>query len=884
MKIEDIRFIPGPNLYLHRPVSVMRLHLEEFTGKESYEFPGLVERLLELLPGIREHHCAKGEPGGFVERLYGGTYIGHVIEHTALELSQRVGIGVNRGKTVYADEGVYDVVVESKNAAGMEALLRTATDLVMALIQGQEFPLEERLEEARDRIARTALGPSTRAIVDAAEARGIPYYRLNTGSLIQLGTGRHIKRIQATITENTSCIAVDIAGDKEQTKQLLHMAAIPVPRGDIAYDIEEAVEIFADIGGPVVVKPLDGNQGKGVSLNLVTEQEVREAYHIAERFSSVVIVERYLEGRQYRILVAGNHVLAASERIPAHVTGDGTHTIEQLVALVNEDPRRGDGHEKELTKIKLDPVVIARMARDGYAVTDVPHNGEIVMLRDNANISTGGTAVDVTGVMHPTVAEIAVRTARIVGLDVCGIDLVCPDIEKPFDEARSAIIEVNAAPGIRMHESPSIGERRNVGEAILSMLYPEGTPTRIPVIAITGTNGKTTTTRMIGHVMQSTGKTVGMTSTDGIYIDGKCIAKGDTTGPRSARAILSDPGVDIAVLETARGGIVRAGLGYDWADIGIITNIQPDHLGVDGIETVEDLIEIKSMIAERVRPGGTVILNADDPILAELPRKMKPRHRQGRKFVFFSLDENSRVLRRHLAEGGTGYFYKDGWIYEATGERLKRVMRAEEIPVTMLGAAHFHVANAMAAIAACRSYGMMREKIVQSLRGFRSDVHNPGRVNLYQVRNSYVLVDYGHNPNSFAAICEMAGRLPNPRVTGVVGVPGDRNNDIVTASGRVAASGFHRLIVKEDIDLRGRKPGEIAGLLKEAIREVSPDKECRIIRNECEALEVALNELEDGELVVVFYEKLSPILDVLKRHDAVSVSHISLSNQRYANV
>ncbi|MGZ4122278.1 MAG: Mur ligase family protein, partial [Tumebacillaceae bacterium] len=370
----------------------------------------------------------------------------------------------------------------------------------------------------------------------------------------------------------------------------------------------------------------------------------------------------------------------------------------------------------------------------------------------------------------------------------------------------------------------------------------------------------------------------------GIYIDGKCIAKGDTTGPRSARAILSDPGVDIAVLETARGGIVRAGLGYDWADIGIITNIQPDHLGVDGIETVEDLIEIKSMIAERVRPGGTVILNADDPILAELPRKMKPRHRQGRKFVFFSLDENSRVLRRHLAEGGTGYFYKDGWIYEATGERLKRVMRAEEIPVTMLGAAHFHVANAMAAIAACRSYGMMREKIVQSLRGFRSDVHNPGRVNLYQVRNSYVLVDYGHNPNSFAAICEMAGRLPNPRVTGVVGVPGDRNNDIVTASGRVAASGFHRLIVKEDIDLRGRKPGEIAGLLKEAIREVSPDKECRIIRNECEALEVALNELEDGELVVVFYEKLSPILDVLKRHDAVSVSHISLSNQRYANV
>jgi cyanophycin synthetase len=884
MKIEDIRFIPGPNLYLHRPVMVMRLHLEDNTEKESYEFPGFVDRLLSLLPGLHEHHCAKGEPGGFVERLHTGTYLGHVIEHVAIELSQKIGIGVNRGRTVYAAPGEYDVIVECKNEAGMESLLRTAFDLVQALIDDKAFPLEERLTEAKRLVEKTALGPSTRAIVEAAEARGIPYYRLNDKSLVQLGTGRYLKRIQATITENTSCTGVDIASDKEMTKQLLDMAAIPVPHGGVAYTEEEAVKLWRDLRTAVVVKPLDGNQGKGVSINLALEQEVRRAFAIAREYSSGVVVEEYVDGRHYRILVVGGQVVAASERVPAHVIGDGKHTIMQLIEKVNQDPRRGDGHAKALTKIKVDSVVEAHLARDGRTLDDIPHEGEMVLLRDSANLSTGGIAIDVTGDLHPTIADVAVRTARIVGLDVCGIDFVCPDIGKPFDERQCAVIEVNAAPGIRMHQSPSLGTPRKVGEAILDMLYPPGAKTRIPVISITGTNGKTTTTRMIGHVLQTTGKTVGMTSTDGIYIDGKCVAKGDTTGPRSARAILCDPGVEVAVLETARGGIVRGGLGFDYADIGIITNIQPDHLGQDGIDSVEDLISIKSLIAERVRPGGTVILNADDPHLAELPKKMKPRHRQGRKFVFFSLDGRSRVLSRHLSEGGTGYFYRDGWIYEATGKHARRVMRADSIPVTMLGAAHFHVANAMAAIAACRAYGMAREKIAAALSEFRSDLHNPGRVNLYQVGRGYVLVDYGHNPHSFQAICEMAGRLPNRRVTGVVGVPGDRNDDIVMASGKVAAEGFHRLFVKEDLDLRGRARGEIATLLKTAIREVSPDKECRVIHNECDALEAALQDLEDGELIVVFYEKLSPILDVLKRYDAVSVSHMALSGTQCAKV
>jgi len=875
MKIESIRFISGPNLHLHRPVLVMRLHLEEYAFKESYEFPGLNERLLELLPGIGEHYCAKGYPGGFVERLQEGTYIGHVIEHAAIEMSQLAGIGVNRGQTLYAADGVYDVVVECRNEAGMRHLLRSAVELMEALKEGRDFPLHDVLQEAKRLAARTGLGPSTQAIVDAAEKRGIPYYRLNGGSLIQLGTGRHIKRIQATITEQTPCIAVDIASDKELTKQLLNMAAIPVPYGDLAYEEEEALEIFRDIGGPVVVKPLDGNQGKGVSINLVTEEEVRDAFRIARGYGSGVIVESYETGRHYRVLVVGGQVAAASERVPAHVVGDGFHTIAELIQRVNRDPRRGEGHENVLTKIQVDDVVRTWLSRQGLALNDIPHKGEMVMLRESANLSTGGTAIDVTPDLHPTVADVCIRAARIVGLDVCGIDLVVPHINLPFDEAKSAILEINAAPGIRMHESPSQGEARQVGEAILDMLYPPGEDTRIPVIAVTGTNGKTTTTRMIGHVIQSTSVTVGMTSTDGIYINGRCVAKGDTTGPRSARAILSDPGVDVAVLETARGGIVRGGLGYDYADVGIITNIQPDHLGQDGIHSVDDLILVKSLIAERVRPGGTVVLNADDPHLAELPKRMKSRHRTGRRIVWFSLDPNSRVLRRHLSEGGTGYFFKDGWIVEASGEEAKRIIRAEEIPVTMLGAAHFHVANAMAALAACRSYGMSVRKIVTALREFRSDVHNPGRVNLYQIGNGYVMVDYGHNPHSFAAICEMAGRLPNRRVTGVVGVPGDRNNEIVSESGRVAAAGFHRLFVKEDLDLRGRAEGEVAGLLAQAIKEVEPDKECRIIRDECQALEAAISELQDGELIIVFYEKLSPVLEVLRRYEAVSVSHMS---------
>ncbi|UOF91806.1 cyanophycin synthetase [Fodinisporobacter ferrooxydans] len=868
MRIAEIRSIPGPNIYIYKPVIVMRLHLEELTEKESIEFPGFIERLLEALPGVHNHHCAKGKPGGFIERLYGGTYFGHIVEHVCLELTEYAGFPAHFGKTLYAGgPGIYDVIVENKAEEATKFLLQVAVKFVEALLHGYEYPLYEAIEKAKRIACESELGPSTRAIVEAAGQRGIPVYRLNHDSLVQLGTGCYAKRIQATITEQSSCIAVDIASNKELTKTLLERAAIPVPAGGIARSEEEAMRIFASLQAAVVVKPLSGSQGKGVSTQLETTSDVRRAFQIAQQYGNETVVEQFYPGRNYRLLLVNSKLIAGSERIPAHVIGDGIHSIGQLVEIVNEQPERGVDHEKPLTKIMIDPVVVSYLTKHGRRLQDIPKAGEIVYLRESANLSTGGIAIDVTDEIHPEIRKMAERAARVIGLDVCGIDLVAEDITKSIDCQSIAIIEVNAAPGIRMHHFPSIGEKRDVAGAVVDALFPKGTPARIPTVSITGTNGKTTTTRMIGHVMQNvTGKTVGMTTTDGIYINGERIAKGDTTGPRSARIVLEDPSVEIAVLETARGGIVRSGLGYDWADVAVLTNISPDHIGQDGIEEIEDLVHIKSLVAERVRSGGTVILNAEDPNLTALAKRLKQQ-----TIVYFSLDKDHPVVKRHLSIGGT-CFYKDGdWLVEASGSVQWKIMHAGEIPVTMYGLAQFHIANGLAAAAACRAQGITREKIAQALGTFSN---NPGRANFYKVNKGYVLVDYGHNPDSFKAICKMAGQLQGRRITGVVGVPGDRSNAIVEASARVAAEGFHKLLIKEDIDTRGRERGEIASILFEVVQQFVPYRECKVIYNECEALDTAIREMIPGELVVIFYEKLQPVKQVLENWKAVQVESL----------
>ncbi|HEX8745976.1 MAG TPA: cyanophycin synthetase [Pyrinomonadaceae bacterium] len=881
MRIDKIRTLPGPNICTHRPVLVMTLYLEELTEKESFEVPGFVDRLLKVLPGLYEHRCSRERRGGFVERLHEGTYFAHTVEHVALELSELAGIPVSFGRARYAGErGRYFVIVEYMAEQAMRHLLNVAVELVEALVIGDPFPLEEKLEEARVIAGRTELGPSTRAIVNAAERRGIPWFRIGDGSLVQLGYGKNRKHIQAAVSDATRAIAMEVAGDKELTKILLEQASIPVPRSITVETWTDAVDALNRIGAPVVVKPLDGRQGKGVSLNLNTPEEVAHAFHIAREFSTHVMVEELYVGRNYRVLVIGNRMVAASERHPAHVFGDGEHTVAELIELANQDPLRGEGHEKPLTRIEVDSILLAHLEKTGLSLTHIPHAGEMVVLREGINLSTGGTARDVTDIVHESVARMCERAARIIGMDVCGVDLVLKDITEPLREDSGGIIEINASPGLRMHLYPSEGKPRDVGGAICDLLYPDAQASRIPLISITGTNGKTTVTRMIAHALREAGAVVGMTTTDGIYIGRERIVEGDTTGPHSARTVLSDPVVEVAVLETARGGITRRGLGYDWSDIAVMTNIQPDHLGQDGIETVEDLVYIKSLVAERVREGGTLILNADDEHLARLMEADRV-NRIPKQVVYFSLRDNHLLIKRHASLGGTAYFVREGLIIEARGEIEREVVRVADIPATMGGVAEFNVANALAAVAAARAHGLTIDQAARALISFRNEEHNAGRGNLFRLGAGYVLLDYGHNPAALESVCRMAMQWHGCKVTGIVGAPGDRTNELIEETGRIAARGFNRIIIKEDKDLRGRAPGEVAQLLMRAVKDEVPERDCQVVLDEQEAAEREIKRMGEGDIVVIFYDNIELIRAALEALGAVPASGIELNVENF---
>jgi cyanophycin synthetase len=849
----------------------MRLYLDELAGRESREFPGFNELLLELLPGLVKHHCCMEREGGFAERLREGTYFGHVVEHVALELTDLAGVPVYHGKTRGAGEpGAYNVIIEYKAEEGTERLLRMAAEIVESLTQrtegGGAFPLEKRLKEVREFIARSELGPTTRAISEAAARRGIPWKRVGENSLVQLGYGKHRRLIQAAMTERTSAVAVDIASDKELTKTLLRDAGIEVPNGALASSEAEAVEALEIVGAPVVVKPYNMSQGKGVSLNLTTAAQVEQAYRAAKQYATKVVVERQFAGRDYRVLVINGKVAAASERVPAHVVGDGESTIAELVEAVNRHPARGEDHERPLTKIAVDAAMAEFMRRRRLTLGDTPEHGEVVYLRECANLSTGGTARDVTDLIHPQVAATCERAARIIGLDICGIDLILDDIAMaPGPD--NGVIEVNAAPGLRMHVAPSEGRSRDVGAAIIDMLYPEGATGRIPIISITGTNGKTTITRMVAHALSQKGLVVGMATTDGIYIGGELVVEGDTTGPISAQSVLSDPSVEIAVLETARGGIVRGGLGYDWSDISVISNVRLDHVGQDGIETLDDLLHVKALVAERVRKGGTLILNADDERLVQLVDDELVA-RPKKNIVYFSARPPHALIKRRLRAARAAYLYKDGWIVESVDGDETRVVRASDVPVTLGGAASFNIANALAAVAVCRAQGLSREEVAAALKGFRGDLHNAGRAALFEIRGGYALLDYGHNPDAFDAVCQMAAQWRGRRVTGVIGVPGDRGDMVVEQAGRAAARGFERIIIKEDRDTRGRRRGEIADLLRRAVMSEAPGRDCRVMLDEIAAMRAAIEEIEPHDVVVIFYEKLDLALSLFEQFGA----------------
>lgn len=862
MEIKSLRAIESMNIYCYRPVIVLLLDLAEFSQCYTSDLKDFSRRLLKILPGLAEHHCSRGKPGGFVERLTEGTLLGHVVEHVALELQHLAGSNVVYGRTRWlADPGLYEVVYEFEVKEGGLLAATQAVSLVKAILNEQPWGLEHELEELRRVIARHALGPSTKAILAACKKRNIPVMRLGSGSLLQLGYGAKQKRVQATLTVNTSCIAVDIAGDKTLTKELLAEAGIPVPLGNIAETLEDALWEAKKINGPVVIKPYNGNQGKGVSLNLRTPQEITTAFQLAKNYSEKMLVEEYVEGKHYRVLVVGKEVVAVAERIPAIVVGDGKHNIRELIHLINQDPMRGYGHEKPLTRITIDPQLILVLTKNGLSLDYVPKQGEKVTLRENANLSTGGVAVDVTDQIHYKNVSLVLRAVQTIGLDVAGVDLVTPDISKPIEEEGGAIIEVNAAPGIRMHHYPFRGESRDAGGAIVNSLFPQGENGRIPLAVVTGTNGKTTTTRLLGWMLRNSGHTVGLATTSGVYINDECIIKGDTTGPKSAQAVLRDNRVTAAVLETARGGIVRGGLGYDWADVAVITNISEDHLGQDGIDTLKDLAHVKSLVLEALPKEGHAVLNADDPHVVDLVGRVRS------QVIYFSQKAENVIVRRHLGVGGTAAFVVGGQVVVAKGNEVKKLLAVKEIALTRGGQVAHNLENVLAAVGAAIALGIGLGEIINTLRFFGMDRrHNPGRLEVYETKGITVVVDYGHNPAGFEQVFRWVKRLNKKAIRAVLGVPGDRSDDIILKAGAVAGSFCHWAYLKEDKDLRGRQPGEVAELLRQGVLAGSGGKLKNVVVecDEVTAFKRALDDAQPGEVVLIFYEHLEPVLECLR--------------------
>lgn len=873
MHVENIRTLDGPNVFHARPVMSMYLRLDELTETYTNEVPGFTERLIAALPGVMLHECSRGHVGGFVERLHEGTYFGHVAEHVALEMAGLLGSPVTYGKTRYAGErGLYQVIVRFRSEAGMRSLLRSAVELVDALVAGEPFPLTEHLAKARRATADTELGPSTRSIVAAAERRGIPWRRLNDYNLVQLGYGARRRLIQAAVTDRTSHVAVEMAADKALTKRLLHDAGVPVPQGEVVEDLEAAKAAFERLGAPVVVKPLDGNQGRGITLGVTDTIELAEAFERAAGVAHEVIVEQQLEGDDYRVLVVGGRVVAVSKRVPCHVIGDGVSSVAQLIDAANRDPLRGEGHELPLTRIEVDGELRLQLHRAGLDLASVPPRDQRVTLRGCANLSTGATAEDATDLIGPSVRELCERAAATIGLDICGVDLVTPDISGRGGRLAGGVVEVNAGPGLRMHLSPSSGAARDVGSAIVDMLYPIGVSSRVPVCSVTGTNGKTTVTRMIGHLLTSTGVAVGMTSTDGIHVAGRRVSRGDHTGPASARAVLSDTSVEAAVLETARGGILRRGLGYDWADVAVITNVTRDHIGQDGIETLDDLLWIKSLIAERVRTGGTLVLNADDPGSASLAERTTVDAAR-LNLVYFALEPTNPLVQRHLDAGGRAYFRRDGWLV-ATGmgrdkARERRIVEVAAVPATFGGSADFQVANCLAAAAAAGALGCTPLQVAAGLASFQGS-HNPGRGTVFQLGAGIVMVDYGHNADAIRATGRLAATWPGDLI-GIVGAPGDREDALIAETAAAAANAYPRLLLREDRDLRGRQQGEVPALMERAALAANPDVRVERVPDELEALRLLLPQVREGAMVVIYYEHLDPVAAVVTQAGGTAV-------------
>jgi cyanophycin synthetase len=858
MELTRIRALRGPNLWTRH------------TAIETVVHCGDNERALASLPGFEARLREQFPHPGALHSAGGSLSLAHVLEVATLSLQAQAGCPVSFSRTSSTIEsGVYQVVVQySEEAVGRRAL-ELAHQLIEAVLRGEAFDLAAAVAELRELDEDERLGPSTGSIVNAAVARGIPYRRLTSGSLVQFGWGSRARRIQAAEMDRTSAVAESIAQDKELTKGLLQAAGVPVPLGRPVSDADDAWAAALEVGLPVVLKPRDGNQGKGVTVNITTRAQLDAAFESAARYGSV-LVERYLPGSDYRLLVVGDRLVAAARRDPPQVVGDGRHTVRELVDIVNADPRRGEGHGTALTKIRFDHIALGSLAVQGLQADSVPAKGQRVVLRNNANLSTGGTATDVTDDVHPDVAARAVAAAQMIGLDICGVDVVCETMLKPLEEQAGGVVEVNAAPGLRMHLSPSYGHPRDVGKAVIDDMFPPGEDGRIPVVAVTGTNGKTTTVRLIAHLFAASGLRVGMTNTDGVYVNGLQTDSGDCAGPRSARNVLAHPDVDAAVFETARGGVLREGLGFDRCQVAVVTNVGAgDHLGLNYITTVEDLAVLKRVIVQNVATTGYAVLNAADPIVADMV------HNCPGEVIYFAQDRHQPVMATHRAQGRR-VVYVDGGAIVAEQQELGERFELSGIPITRNGQIGFQVENAMAAVAAAWGAGLSWDAIRRGLASFHNDAHNaPGRFNVMDYRGATVIADYGHNPDAMRALVQAVEALPAQRRSVVISGAGDRRDQDIREQTQILGKAFDEVILYQDACQRGRADGEVIGLLREGLAGASRAREVLEIQGEFKAIDTALERLQPGDLCLVLVDQVEAALAHLQqrtRQEAVVVA------------
>ena len=896
LKVVETQVFRGPNYWSYDPAIRLLVDLGSLEDWPSNTIPGFVDGLLEMLPGIPEHSCSLGRRGGFGERLKEGTWLGHVAEHIALELQRESGAHVYRGKTRSAGEpGRYNVIYgyweERVGLAAGDLAVRLVNHLVEP---AKDFDFLVELERLILLAERRAFGPSTQAIVDEAASRDIPWIRLNEASLVQLGWGKYQQRVRATMTSKTSALAVDIAGDKDVTRRLLASAGLPVPRGELVLNEDDAVRAATAIGFPVVTKPLDGNHGRGVGLDLGSEEDVRTGFRraVPEARRGQVVVEGFVSGSDYRVLVVGGRMVAVAERVPAHVIGDGKHTVSDLVEIANSDPRRGIGHEKVLTRIKVDDAAIELLRKQGFGLDDVPPADAFVKLAATGNMSTGGNSIDRTWEAHEDNVEIAEEAARVVGLDVAGIDFLAPDITQPVRETGGAIVEVNAAPGFRMHTNPTEGEAQFVAKDVVDLLFPSGTPSRIPIVAVTGSNGKTTTTRMISYIFKGMGRSVGMTTTDGIYIDERLVKRADASGPKSAQMVLQNPRIDFAVFETARGGILREGLGYGKNDVAVVLNVTGDHLGLKGIDSLEQLAAVKQVVVEAVPRTGFAVLNADDELVAGMRKACSG------SVILFSMQDRNELVDRWVRRGGKAVVLEKGprgeMMVIKEGRRTMPIAWVHTLPATFEGRARMMVQNAMAAAAAAHAAGAHLHDIRQGLRSFTTSIYQaPGRLNVFDLDGVKVVIDYAHNAAGLETLGDFVERLTTDAPNGgrpgqaswsanlrvaVVATAGDRRDEDMRQLGRVAARYFDDVIIREDRNPRGRRRGETAALILEGVREAIASGaragNAEIVVDEMDAARKALDRSRPGDLVVLCVDHATEVYKELERRRSLAAPSI----------